>query len=259
MPTLEIIRIPVLSDNYVWLAHEPRSGATAAIDPAVAAPVLAACRQRGWRLDMVLNTHHHGDHTGGNLELKQATGCTIVGAAGDAARIPGIDLRLAESDRVALGEATARVLSVSGHTVGHIAYVFAELAPAPALFCGDTLFSLGCGRMFEGDPATFWASLAKLRALPDDTRVFCAHEYTLANLRFAAAVDPDNPALRARGAEVEDLRRRGVPTIPSRLGDEKQANPFLRADDAGLAGRLGLTGATPTEVFADLRRRKDAF
>lgn len=259
MARLEVIRIPVLSDNYVWLIHEPNSGATAVVDPAVAGPVLEEVARRGWALTHILNTHHHGDHTGGNLEIKAATGCVIVGAASDAARIPGIDLRVSEGDVVALGDAEARVLEVSGHTVGHIAYAFTEAAPHPVLFCGDTLFSLGCGRMFEGDPATFWESLTKLRALPDDTRVCCAHEYTLANYKFAASIDPDNAALKARGAEIEALRSRQEPTVPSLLGEEKQANPFLRADEPALAAALGLAGAPPADVFAEIRARKDTF
>lgn len=259
MAHLEVSRIPVLSDNYVWLAHEPASGATAAVDPAVAGPVLEEVGRRGWTLTHILNTHHHADHTGGNLEIKRATGCVVVGAAKDAARIPGIDVRVVEGDVVALGEAEARVLEVSGHTVGHIAYAFTGVTPHPVLFCGDTLFSLGCGRMFEGDPVTFWDSLTKLRALADDTRVHCAHEYTQANYRFAASIDPDNPALRTRGAEIEALRARQEATVPSSLGEEKRANPFLRADDPALAARLGLAGAPPAEVFAEIRARKDAF
>lgn len=253
---LDIVQIPVLSDNYVYLVHDPASGATAAVDPAEAAPVLAALGERGWTLTHILNTHHHPDHTGGNLALKEATGCTVIGNRADAARLPGLDTGVGEGDTVTLGAAAARVLEVSGHTIGHVAYWFPDSA---ALFCGDTLFALGCGRMFEGDPATFWASLAKLRALPDATRVFCAHEYTLSNWRFAAAVDPDNPALQARGAAIRDLRGRDQPTVPSRLDEEKATNPFLRADDPALAARLGLAGQPPAEVFAEIRRRKDSF
>jgi hydroxyacylglutathione hydrolase len=253
---LEILQIPVLSDNYVYLLHDAASGMTAVVDPAVAEPVLAALAERGWTLTHILNTHHHGDHTGGNLALKQATGCTIVGNRADAARLPGLTVAVGEGDSVAVGTATAQVLEVSGHTVGHIAYWFPE---SQALFCGDTLFALGCGRMFEGDPQTFWASLSKLRGLPDATRVYCAHEYTLSNWRFAASVDPDNAALQTRGETIRDLRDRGLPTVPSMLGEEKATNPFLRADDAVLAARLGLAGQPPAEVFAEIRRRKDSF
>ncbi|MGC2857302.1 hydroxyacylglutathione hydrolase [Novispirillum sp. DQ9] len=256
MASLDIVQIPVLSDNYVYLIHDPESGATAAVDPAKAEPVLAALAARGWTLTHILNTHHHPDHVGGNLALKAATGCTIVGNRADAARLPGLDVGVGEGDTVTVGGATAEVLEVSGHTMGHVAYWFPQAA---ALFCGDTLFALGCGRMFEGDPATFWASLAKLRALPDAARVHCAHEYTLANWRFAASVDPDNPALQARGAAIRDVRERGMPTVPSLLGDEKATNPFLRADDPALAARLGLAGRPPAEVFAEIRHRKDRF
>lgn len=256
MSRLEIEQVPVLNDNYVYLAHDPATGATAAVDPAVVDPVMEALERRGWRLTHILNTHHHADHTGGNEEVKRRTGCTIIGPRADAARIPGIDVQVGEGDTVMLGEAEARVFDVPGHTSGHIAYHFAE---SDALFCGDTLFSLGCGRMFEGTPEQFWSSLSKLRALPDSTRVYCAHEYTQANLRFSLSVDPDNDALQARGREIEDLRGKGLSTIPSLLGDEKAANPFLRADDPALQARLGLTGAAPEQVFAEVRARKDAF
>lgn len=256
MNRLEIIRIPAFNDNYLWLLRDPASGKIAVVDPGDAAPVLAALEVRGWGLDVILVTHHHPDHVGGIRMLKDATGCTVVGAAVDAARIPGLDVGLGEGDTFALGQAEARILAVSGHTIGHIAYAFTE---ARALFCGDTLFSLGCGRMFEGEPAMFWQSLDKLRALPDDMAVYCAHEYTESNYRFAVAVDPDNATLLARGVEIMTLRAAGEPTVPSLLGQEKAANPFLRADDAALAARLGLAGAPPEVVFADLRKRKDTF
>jgi hydroxyacylglutathione hydrolase len=256
MAQLEIEQIPALSDNYVYLLHEPRAGITAVVDPALAAPVLERLSARGWQLDWILSTHHHADHTGGNLELKQATGCRIAGPKADAARIPGIDLGLAEGDRFELGDAEAVVFETPGHTSGHISYWFAD---AGALFCADTLFSLGCGRLFEGTPAQMWRSLSKFAALPDDALVYCAHEYTQANARFALSVDPDNPALRARAAEVDRLRAAGRPTVPSTLGGERAANPFLRPHDPAIRQRLGLQNASDVDVFAELRRRKDRF
>ncbi|BCX89707.1 hydroxyacylglutathione hydrolase [Methylomarinovum tepidoasis] len=253
---LEIVQIPVLSDNYVYLLHENASGQTAVVDPAEAEPVLAALGQRGWNLDYVLNTHHHWDHVGANLVLKQAAGCRVIGFRGDARRIPGIDVQLAEGDVFALGERRARVLEVPGHTLGHVAYWFETDA---ALFCGDTLFALGCGRLFEGTPAQMWDSLCKLRRLPDQTRVCCAHEYTLKNARFALTIEPDHPPLLERVRRVEALRAQDLPTVPSLLGEEKATNPFLRADDPELQARLGMAGAPAVEVFAELRRRRDRF
>lgn len=239
---LDIVQIPVLNDNYIYLAHEPESGATAVVDPAVAPPVLAALEARGWQLTHILNTHHHMDHVGGNLALKEAAGCVIVGPRADAGRIPGIDIEVGDGDVFKLGAAAARVFDVPGHTRGHIAYWFQD---AGALFCGDTLFAMGCGRLFEGTPGQMYASLAKLAALPDDTRVYCAHEYTLANGRFALTVEPGNPALQARMAAVEALRAQGEPTVPSRLAEEKATNPFLRAANV--------------EDFAARRAAKDRF
>ncbi|MBX6321677.1 MAG: hydroxyacylglutathione hydrolase, partial [Rhodospirillaceae bacterium] len=199
---------------------------------------------------------HHPDHSGGNLALKAATGATVVGPQADAARIPGIDVGVEEGRPFAFGAVEAQILFIPGHTRGHIAFWFPA---AEALFCGDTLFSLGCGRMFEGTAPQMWASLGKLRALPDATRVYCGHEYTQANARFALTVDPDNPALRRRAAEVDRRRARGEPTIPSILGEEKAANPFLRADDPAVAAGVGLPGADPVRVFAEVRGRKDRF
>jgi hydroxyacylglutathione hydrolase len=258
MAGLQIEQIPVLRDNYIYLAHDADSGACAAVDPAVAAPVLAALDRLGWRLTHILNTHHHHDHVGGNLELKRATGCTIVGNRDDARRIPGIDVLVAEGDTVALGSATARVLDVSGHTIGHIAYWFAE---DEALFCGDTMFSLGCGRLFEGTPNQMWTSLLKLRDLPGETRVYCAHEYTESNARFALSIEPENASLVQRAREVQALRALGRPTVPSTIALERATNPFLRADDASLryAAGLGTHDPDPVAVFADIRRRKDTF
>ncbi|RME20830.1 MAG: hydroxyacylglutathione hydrolase [Deltaproteobacteria bacterium] len=256
MSVLEIVRIPVLRDNYVWLLHCPATGATAAVDPAVAEPVDRALAARGWALSAVLNTHHHADHVGGNLALKRRHDAIVVGPAADADRIPGIDVKVGEGDTWSLGDATAHVLFVPGHTRGHIAFHFPESA---ALFCGDTLFLMGCGRLFEGTPAQMWDSLRRLRALPGDSRVFCAHEYTRSNARFAIQVDPHNDALRRRAEEVERARRHGHPTVPGRLDEERATNPFLRADQPALAHAVGLDGADPVEVFAELRRRKDNF
>ncbi len=253
---LDIHRIPVLKDNYVWLVHEPGAGLTAVVDPAVAEPVEAALRRQGWRLTHILNTHHHGDHTGANLALKAAHGCTIVGPAADRDRIPGIDVAVADGDRYALGGAVAEVFDVPGHTRGHIAFWFADDG---ALFCGDTLFAMGCGRLFEGTPAQMWRSLGKLKALPGAARVFCAHEYTQSNARFALTVDGGNPALVRRAAEVDALRAAGEPTVPSTIALERATNPFLRADDPALAAAVGLPADDPVAVFAEVRRRKDSF
>ena len=253
---LDIHRIPVLKDNYVWLVHEPGAGLTAGVDPAVAEPVEAALRRQGWRLTHILNTHHHGDHTGANLALKVAHGCTIVGPAADRDRIPGIDVAVADGDRYALGGAVAEVFDVPGHTRGHIAFWFAADG---ALFCGDTLFAMGCGRLFEGTPAQMWRSLGKLKALPGAARVFCAHEYTQSNARFALTVDGGNPALVRRAAEVDALRAAGEPTVPSTIALERATNPFLRADDPALAAAVGLPADDPVAVFAEVRRRKDSF
>lgn len=254
MAQLDIEVIPVLSDNYVYLLNEPESGAVGVVDLAEAAPVLQRLEARGLELDWILTTHHHFDHTGGNLELKERTGCRVVGPAGEEASIPGIDVAVAEGDAFELGGARAQVLETPGHTRGHISYWFED---SDALFCADTLFSLGCGRLFEGTAEQMWASLSKYAPLPDSTRVYCGHEYTLSNAHFAVTVDPDNPALRDRVAEVEGLREAGQATIPSTLGSERAANPFLRPDDPAIRRLLGMEGASDAEVFGEIRRRKD--
>jgi hydroxyacylglutathione hydrolase len=223
---LEIIRIPVLSDNYVWLVHEPESGETMAVDPAVAEPVLAEAAARGWMITQIWNTHWHPDHTGGNAEIKAATGCTITGPAAESERIPTLDRKVAEGDSVALGKVTAQVLDVPAHTAGHIAFHFAT---EQAAFVGDTLFAMGCGRLFEGTAAQMFANMRKLEALGDTTRVYCAHEYTQSNGRFALTVEPDNAALVARMDQVNAMRERGEPTVPTTIALEKATNPFLRA------------------------------
>ena len=256
MQSLTVEMIPVLSDNYVYLIHEPETDVTGVVDPAVAAPVQERLSAKGWSLDWILSTHHHADHTGGNLELKAATGCKIAGPGKDAARIPGIDVKLVEGDRFKLGAAEAEIFETPGHTSGHISFWFAG---SNALFCADTLFSLGCGRLFEGTPEDMWTSLSKFSALPDEAVVYCAHEYTQSNARFALSVDPENDALKARAAEVDRQRAAGVPTVPTLLGQERTANPFLRPDDPAIRRQLGMERASDVEVFAEIRQRKDNF
>ena len=254
--TLAIEPVLCLKDNYVWLLREPQSGNVAVVDPSEAAPVKAKLDQLGWTLTHILNTHHHADHTGGNLELKQATGATIVGPAADRDRIPGIDIALADGESYRFGTEPALVFDVPGHTRGHIAFWFSE---SDALFCGDTLFALGCGRLFEGTPQQMWTSLLKLRGLPPQTRVYCAHEYTQSNARFAVAVDPDNKALKSRAAQIDATRAKGKPTVPSTLAEERATNPFLRADDPVFARAQGMDAGDPVAVFAAIRSRKDKF
>ena len=254
--SLEVHMFPCLSDNYGFLIHEPDSGLTATIDTPDVEPINAALAEKGWKLTHILNTHHHFDHAGGNEALKAQWNCIVVGADNDAARIPGIDVRVADGEDFQFGAATAKILEVPGHTTGHIAYYFAADGVA---FVGDTLFALGCGRLFEGSPEQMWNSLQKLMALPDDTVVYCAHEYTQANAAFAMTVEPDNPALVARVAEIDRLRSSGQPTVPTSIGIEKATNPFLRGESESLQRVVGLTGSSAVDVFAETRRRKDNF
>ena len=223
---LEIIRIPVLSDNYVWLVHEPVSGETMVVDPAVAVPVLAEADARGWKITQIWNTHWHPDHTGGNAEIKAATGCVITGPAAEAARIPTLDVLVKEGDTVMLGDVAAQVLDVPAHTAGHIAFHFSD---DHAAFVGDTLFAMGCGRLFEGTADQMYSNMRKLEALGDATRVYCAHEYTQSNGCFALTVEPDNVALVERMAQVTAMRERGEPTVPTSIALERATNPFMRA------------------------------
>jgi len=253
---LDVHMFPCLEDNYGYLVHDPDSGFTACIDTPEVEPILRALDQKDWRLTHILNTHHHFDHAGGNLELKEKTDCIIVGARKDAKRIPGIDIQMGDGDTYLFGAHEMTILETPGHTSGHVIYYFAESGIA---FVGDTLFALGCGRLFEGTAEDMWTSLQKLQQLPDATLVYCAHEYTLANARFAMTVDPDNSDLRIRSSEIEKLRERGKPTIPTTIGLEKRTNPFLRADDPELQVAMGLSGAPEVEVFAEVRARKDRF
>lgn len=256
MARLQVRRFPCLSDNYGFLAHDPETGETASIDTPDAQAILDAAREAGWTITQIWNTHHHFDHAGGNEALKAATGAKVTAPGGEHAPIAAVDRWVEDGDTVALGAKTARVIHVPGHTLGHIAYVFDEDHVA---FVGDTLFAMGCGRMFEGKPDQFWNSLSRLRALPDDTLVYCAHEYTESNARFAAHFAPDDEAIAERFETVKASRARGEPTVPTSIGAEKATNPFLRADEPAMAALAGLPGASPEEVFAEIRRRKDSF
>jgi hydroxyacylglutathione hydrolase len=256
MSRLTVTLIPLLQDNYAYRLEDSDTGAVAVVDPSEAAPVAALIDEKGGRLDLILATHHHNDHVGGIAALKLRYKAQVVGPAADAARIPGLDRGVREGDAVQVGRAIGRVIETPGHTSGHIAFFFAD---TPALFCGDTLFALGCGRVFEGTATQMWASLAALRALPDATRVYCGHEYTQSNARFALSVDPANPVLEAYAEDVADAREAGAPTIPAQLGREKLANPFLRCDVDALKAAVGMPGADPVAVFAAIRARKDSF
>jgi hydroxyacylglutathione hydrolase len=255
--SFEIERIPCLSDNYVWLIVETKSGKVAVVDPSEAAPVAAVIQKRGLKLDYILNTHHHWDHTGGNMELKKQFGATIVGPKADQDRIPGIDIALGQGDTWQFGQQTMHVFDTPGHTRGHITLWFPE---ADALFPGDTLFAMGCGRLFEGTPEQMWSSLSKMTALSPTAKVFCAHEYTAANAKFAITVDPDNTALQKRKQEIDQMRQKGIPTIPSTLQEELDTNPFLRAQDPAIRKQLGVSpDASPVDAFAAVRKAKDNF
>lgn len=223
---LEIVRIPVLSDNYVWLVHEPASGETMVVDPAVSDPILAEAERRGWSITQIWNTHWHPDHTGGNEAIKAATGCIITGPEAEQSRIPALDRTVVEGDTATLGDVTAQVIDVPAHTAGHIAYY---LPSDSAAFVGDTLFAMGCGRLFEGTAEQMFHNMRKLEKLPDDTRVYCAHEYTESNGRYAVIAEPDNDALAARMADVIAMRERGEATVPTTIALERATNPFMRA------------------------------
>ena len=250
----EIRAFTCLSDNFGYLFHDPATKATASIDAPEAAPIIRALQQEGWTLTDLLVTHHHHDHVGGIAELKQKYACRVVAPHDATAKIAHVDLRVGNGDVVKIGDLLARVLETPGHTLDHISYVFDA---DKALFAADTLFSIGCGRVFEGTYPMMWESLLKLRALPDDFRLYCGHEYTASNVKFALNVESDNVALQARAEEVTRLRAAGKPTIPSLLGEEKRANVFLRADDPAVAIKLRMKGASAADVFGELRERKN--
>lgn len=250
----EIRTFTCLNDNFGYLIHDVETKATASIDAPEAGPIIKALEREGWQLTDILITHHHGDHVGGVAELKQKYNCRVVAPHDKTTKIADVDLRVANADVVKVGTLLGRVLETPGHTLDHISYVFDT---EKALFAADTLFSIGCGRVFEGNYPMMWDSLLKLRALPDDFKLYCGHEYTASNVKFALTVDPDNAALQARATEVTRLRAENKPTIPSLLGDEKRANVFLRADEPSVAARLHMKGADAAAVFGELRERKN--
>ncbi|MXP24887.1 hydroxyacylglutathione hydrolase [Altererythrobacter indicus] len=254
MTTLTIHQFPCLSDNYGFLLHDNASGETVCIDTPDANAYLREAKAKGWAITQIWNTHWHPDHAGGNEAIKAATGCSITAPAGDAAKIAGIDRTVSGGDQVMIGNYAAQVIDVGGHTLGHIAYFLPE---AEMAFVGDSLFALGCGRMFEGTAPQFWESLSRLKTLPSNTLIYCAHEYTAANAKFALHADPENRALAEYVQEISNKRAKGQPTVPTLLGRELETNPFLRSDVPQMQARWG--GTQPDETFAALRAAKDSF
>ena len=252
--SLTVTLVPCLKDNYAYLLADRQAGLCAVVDPSEPEPVKAALAREGLTLTHILNTHHHWDHTGGNLALKAELGARVIGPGKDRDRIPGIDEGVSEDAPFTFGPHSARILEVPAHTRGAITFVFGDIA-----FTGDTLFAMGCGRLFEGDPPMMWASLSKLMKLPDETKIYCGHEYTLSNGRFALTLEPDNADLQTRMREVEAARAKNEPTVPSTMAMEKKTNPFLRPNSAELRHTLGMQNASDVEVFGETRRRKDSF
>lgn len=254
MTNLETYQFPCRSDNYGVLVHDPASGLTASIDAPDAAAVELALDHTGWRLTHIFTTHHHADHTGGNVVLKATHECEIIGPRDEAQKIPGIDRSVAGGETFRFGDYDVSVLATPGHTLGHISY---HIPAAKLAFVGDTMFAMGCGRVFEGDAKMMWASLAKLRGLPKDTVVFCGHEYTQSNAQFARTIEPNNKALEARAKEVEALRKDKKPTLPTTIEAELATNPFLRACEPELKAAIGMSDAEDWQVFGEVRARKD--
>ena len=250
----EIRTFTCLNDNFGFLIHDVETKATASIDAPEAGPIIKALEREGWQLTDILITHHHGDHVGGVAELKQKYNCRVVAPHDKTTKIADVDLRVANADVVKVGTLLGRVLETPGHTLDHISYVFDN---EKALFAADTLFSIGCGRVFEGTYPMMWESLLKLRALPDDFKLYCGHEYTASNIKFALTVEPENPVLKARAEEVKRLREANKPTIPTLLGEEKKANVFLRADEPSVAASVRMKDRSAAEVFSELRERKN--
>jgi hydroxyacylglutathione hydrolase len=254
MAKLDVHQFPCLSDNYGVLIHNAEKQVTASIDAPDAAPVAAALKEKGWRLTHILTTHHHADHTAGNLALKAETKCTIIGPRAEAAKVPGIDKQVGEGDTFNFGSFEVRVFDTPGHTAGHISD---WLPSAGVAFVGDTLFAIGCGRVIEGNAEMMWNSLKKLMALPKETVTYCGHEYTQANARFALTIEPENEALQKRAREVDQLRAAGKPTLPTTIGLELETNPFLRPHVAAIQKRLGMVGKPEWQIFGEIRERKN--
>jgi hydroxyacylglutathione hydrolase len=231
---IEVVRIPALQDNYIWMMHDPDSDETVVIDPAEAAPVLAEAEKRGWKIGQIWNTHWHGDHIGGNAAIKAATGAKVIAPAAEAAKIATLDVAVGEGDTAAIGKVAARVIEVPAHTAGHIAYYLPEAGIA---FVGDTLFAMGCGRLFEGTATQMWRNMERLAALPPDTKIYCAHEYTQSNGRYALVAEPENDAIAARMRDIDAARARGDATVPTTIALERATNPFMRAGSADELGR----------------------
>lgn len=251
---VEIVQFKCLDDNYSFLIHDPSTETTAVIDTPDASEIINQLEQRGWQLDYILTTHHHWDHIDGHEALKQRYDCQIIGGELNRDQIPGINQCVSQGDQVQVGSLAAQVIATPGHTLGHVVYYFPQL---DAVFVGDTLFSMGCGRLFEGTPQQMWQSIQQLKALPSNTAIYCAHEYTLSNARFALALEPDNVALQQRVAEVEKLRVENLPTVPTYVEQELQTNPFMRVEQPGLQSQLGMLGHPADQVFAEIRQRKD--
>ena len=256
MARLEVFQFPTRSDNYGVLIHDPATEATASIDAPDAEQILAALHQMGWTLTHILVTHHHHDHTAGNEVLRRMTGCTIIGPEAEARSIPGIDVQVKEGDIVEIGDAHATVIETPGHTRGHVSYYFPD---DKLVFVGDTLFSIGCGKLLEGDAKTMWSSLEKLAKLPPETKLYCGHEYTNNNCRFALTVEPENAALQLRAGEVATLAKESKPALPTTIKQELATNPFLRPWSPAIQKRLGMEGRPLDEILGEIRRRKDRF
>lgn len=253
---LQIVTVPCLSDNYAYLIRDTDTDQVAVVDVPEAAPILGALKDLKWSLDKILITHHHFDHIDGVEDLKSETGAQVYGAKADKHRLPPLDIELSEGDTLKLGHETCDVLDVSGHTVGHIAFVFKN---AEVAFSADSLMALGCGRLFEGDANMMWGTMKKFKALSDDTLVYSGHEYTASNAQFAKTIEPDNADLQTRIEDITDKRANGIPTVPASIGLEKATNPFMRANLKEVKALLGMTGASDADVFGEIRRRKDNF